>query len=106
MEPNEDLSKEVRCENCGCAFIPELILEQDGDIEYTFFRCPFCGKAYMVSVTDGHLRHDIKRYTQMILSGRMDRMTPEQFQEAKELLASNIRRSCELRSLYLRETDK
>lgn len=36
------------------AVSPEQI--QDGEIEYTFFRCPDCGEAYQICATDAVLR--------------------------------------------------
>lgn len=53
----------VRCDFCGCAFVPEPKMQHDGEIEYTFFNCDYCGKAYIVSVTDAALRKNIRRYT-------------------------------------------
>lgn len=104
MEMNEELKAGVRCDACGCAFVPELLSQREGEIEYTFFRCDFCGKAYMVSVTDEALRESIRRYSQLAMEGA-EHMTEEQIQEARDLLASNIRRAQELRTQYLGEEE-
>ena len=52
----------VRCDACGCAFVPEPKTQREGEIEYSFFNCDYCGKAYIVSVTDAALRRSIRKY--------------------------------------------
>lgn len=42
----------IRCDACGCAFVPEPQTQREGEIEYSYFNCDYCCKAYMVSVTD------------------------------------------------------
>ena len=54
--------KNCRCDVCGCAFVPEAKLLREGEIEYTYFNCDYCGKAYIVSVTDFVLRRSIQKY--------------------------------------------
>ena len=98
MEPNEAMKTEVRCEACGCAFVPELMVERKRKLEFTFFRCDFCGKGYLVSVTDQALRRDIARYAQMAARGKQ--LTEKQRREARDLLCSNINRSHELMENY------
>jgi uncharacterized Zn finger protein len=98
-----ETGKEVRCEKCGCAFEPEVLTERDGDIEYTFFRCAYCGKAYMVSVTNGSLRDSIRKYIEMAERNREKRLSePEQF-EMQALKAANVQKAAELRKAYLKE---
>ena len=105
METSESgtIGREIRCIYCGCAFEPQALTEMDGDIEYTFFRCAWCGKAYMVSVTDSELRKDIAAYVEMAAQNAEERLTePGQFAMQK-LKESNARRAAELRRLYLKE---
>lgn len=35
----------VRCDVCGCAFVPESKTQREGEIEYSVFNCDYCGKA-------------------------------------------------------------
>ena len=93
-------NKSVRCNACGCAFIPEFLTQRDGDIEYTFFRCAYCGKAYMVSITDEKLRQDIARYVAITKKGRL---TAEETREAIELLRANKERANLLRHQHFKE---
>ena len=94
----------VRCGACGCAFAPELLTERDGEIECTFFRCPFCGKARTVSVTDGDLRKQIAMYARLAEQNRVRRLSePEQIR-MQQLKAENAARSRELRRLEREET--
>ena len=55
----------VRCYACGCAFPLAFETRVDGEIETTFFRCPLCGKWYVVCVTDEALRKNIREYQQL-----------------------------------------
>lgn len=54
-KPRIVLKNAVRCDKCGCAFVPETLTQREGEIEYSFFRYDYCGKAYLVSVTDADL---------------------------------------------------
>ena len=95
----------VRCNHCGCAFLPHLLTEKDGDIEFTFFRCDYCGKAYIVCVTDGRLREMIAEYTRLSEMNSQSRLPePEQFRMQK-LKEENAARAEELRRQYIREAD-
>ena len=51
-----------RCDACGCAFVPEPKTQREGEIEYSFFNCDYCGKAYIVSVTDAALHRNNRTY--------------------------------------------
>ena len=55
----------VRCDACGCAFVPEPKTQREGEIEYSFFNCDYCGKAYIVTVTDAALRRNIRKYREI-----------------------------------------
>ena len=92
----------VRCDHCGCAFVPECLSERDSEIEYTFFRCDYCGKAYVVSVTDAALRRDIARYAAIARRNRIKRLSEKALRDAAKLKENNIRRQAELRRMYLR----
>lgn len=49
MKSKTKTSKQnVRCNFCGCAFVPNPKTQREGEIEYTFFNCDYCGKAFMV----------------------------------------------------------
>ena len=98
-----DENKTVRCNACGCAFEPKALTEKDGDIEYTFFRCAFCGKAYMVSVTDSELRKSIAEYVRLALLNRKARLPERRQRRMQKLKAHNVQKERELRSRYLRE---
>ncbi len=93
-------NKSVRCDACGCAFTPEILTQREGEIEYTFFRCAYCGKAYMVSITDEKLRQDIAKY---VVITKKDRLTSEETQKAIELLRANKERAELLRHQYFKE---
>ena len=102
MDEEKKVGREVKCGYCGCAFIPEPLTERDGEIEYTFFRCDFCGKAYMVSVTDEELRKNIAEYVRLKEQNRADRLSePEQFW-IQRIKAENAKRAEALRKLCLK----
>ena len=77
----------IRCDACGCAFEPEILTRRDGEFEYTFFRCDYCGKAYMIAVTDEKLRQDIAWYSELC----------EKHEDAREILKLNQKRGKELK---------
>ena len=101
MEQNEE--RNIRCDACGCAFEPEALTEQDGDIEFTFFRCGYCGKAYMVSVTDSKLRESIAEYVRLAEANRKERLSERRQRRMQKLKAENVRMARELRRTYLKE---
>lgn len=96
-------NQNVRCDKCGCAFVPEMQSQWDGKIEYSYFNCDYCGKAYIVSITDTVLRRDIARYASLAERHKRKRLSEQQLREAARLKESNIRRSAELRRMYLNE---
>ena len=107
MEKNNDAGgtpeRVIRCDECGCAFEPEMLMEKDGDIEVSFFRCDYCGKAFIVSVTDGTLREGIREYQRLLELNREERLgEPGQF-KMQELKARNVEREMALRNAYLKE---
>lgn len=103
MDGENRIGREIKCGYCGCAFIPEPLTERDGEIKYTFFRCDFCGKAYMVSMTDEELRESIAEYVRLAEQNRADRLSePEQFR-MQRIKAENVARAEALRKLCLQE---
>ena len=102
MEQTEQTAA-VKCDACGCAFVPELLTQREGEIEYTFFRCDYCGKAFMVSVTDEALRESIEQYRALARWNMMKRLPERTQRRMQKLKEENVRRARELRWQYLRE---
>ena len=98
-----DGTNTARCDACGCAFEPRALTEKDGDIEYTFFRCDYCGKAYMVAVTDGRLRTSIAEYVRLAETNKRHRLSERRQRRMQKLKAQNVRMARELRGRYLGE---
>ena len=99
----DDKKPAIRCIACGCAFQPAAQCERDGEIEYTFFRCVWCGKAYMVSVTDEKLRQSIEAYQRLVEQNRIRRLPEDEQIRMQQLKAENAAKCRELRGLYLKE---
>lgn len=97
------VDKNVRCDACGCAFVPEMKTQREGEIEYTFWGCDYCGKAYMVGVTDEALRKDISKYMDLAKLGRLGRLSKAGHRRVIQLKENNLRRARELRKQYLKE---
>lgn len=93
----------VRCDKCRCAFVPELKAQREGEIEYSYFNCNYCGKAYMVSITDTALRRDIARYAHLAERHKHKRLSEQELLLAARLKEQNLKRSAELRQMYLNE---
>lgn len=93
----------VRCDFCGCAFVPEPKTQREGEIEYTFFNCDYCGKAYIVSVTDAALRKNIRRYAALAERQKKNPLNEQAIKEIANLKAINLKRAAELRQMYIRE---
>lgn len=91
----------VRCNFCGCAFVPEPKTQREGEIEYSFFNCDYCGKAFMVSVTDAALRKDIRRYVALAERQKEKPLSEQALREVVALKEANLRRAAELRQMYL-----
>ena len=72
---------EIICGRCGAVIPdPEWKTIRDGDIEHTCFLCPSCGEAYRVSTTDGKLRGNIEKYTQMAARLKKGKCSEQLFQ--------------------------
>ena len=98
-----DDSGKVRCDSCGCAFKPEPIALWRGDIEYTFFRCGYCGKAHMIAVTDEGLRQNIAEYVRLAEENKKKRLSETEQLRMQSLKQGNINREIVLRKRHLRE---
>lgn len=88
---------EIKCDKCGAvsaAVTPETYME--GDIEFTFFRCPACGEIYPICATDSVLRKDIAGYRQMRMVIKNQKVTEKFIRNAEALKKRNIKRTQEL----------
>ncbi len=93
----------VRCDACGCAFLPEPKMQREGEIEYSFFNCDYCGKAYIVSVTDAALRRSIRKYRSLAEKLKGKPLSEEMLRDVTVLKDANTKRAAELRQTYIRE---
>lgn len=88
---------QIKCDKCSAvsgSIMPETYLE--GDIEFTFFRCPECGEVYPVCATDTALREDIAEFTRMRSLIRIKPVKEEFIRRAEALKQKNLKRSREL----------
>ena len=95
------IDRNVRCDVCGSAFVPEPKTLHDGEIEYTFFQCPYCGKTHMIVVTDEGLRKSIAEYVQLAESNKTGLSEAEQLR-MQALKEANVNRETVLRNRYLK----
>ena len=58
MDHAERTAPNVRCDACGCAFVPDLCVAVQDEVRLTFFTCPWCGARYVVSASDPAKRQD------------------------------------------------
>ena len=96
----EGFDGNVRCDACGCAFPLDFETRVNGEIETTFFRCPFCGKGYVVCVTDEALRKNIREYQLLFNRNQRKRLSERTQKRLQKLKASNVRRCEELKKQY------
>ena len=92
-----------RCDACGCAFVPKPKTQREGEIEYSFFNCDFCGKAFIVSVTDAALRRNIRKYAAFADRQKASTLSEMELLVGTRLKQENLRRAAELRQMYIRE---
>ncbi len=88
---------QIKCEKCGWIndrIVPETC--QEGDIEFTFLRCPDCGEVYPVCVTDLALREDIAEYSRRRQVIRMKPVTEQYLRDTEKLKEQNMKRCKEL----------
>lgn len=90
----------VRCDACRCAFNPEPEIQVKDEIEWTFFRCPYCGKRHLVAVTDAALRKSIQGYTQLARMNKVKRLPERTQKRLQKMKEKNVQRSRELREQY------
>ena len=83
--------------------MPEAKVLREGEIEYTYFNCDYCGKAYIVSVTDFVLRRSIQKYRMLAKKLKGRRVNEQTLREVAELKDANTKRAVELRRMYIRE---
>ncbi len=95
--------KAVRCDHCGCGFVPEIHKQSEGEIEYSYFNCDYCGKAYIVSVTDAALRKNIRKYLEIAERQQKSTLSEMELLFAARLKQQNLKRAAELRQMYIRE---
>ena len=96
----EEFNDNVRCDACGCAFPLDFETRVDGEIEITFFRCPYCGKGYVVSVTDEALRKNIREYVRLYTRNQKKRLSERTQKRLQKQKASNVQRCEELKKQY------
>ena len=96
----EEFDGTVRCDACGCAFPLDFETRVVGKIETTFFRCPFCGKGYVVCVTDEALRKNIREYQSLYKRNQKKRLSERTQKRLQKLKASNVQRCEELKKQY------
>ena len=97
MQISQEETMQIKCDKCSAvseAVMPETYLE--GDIEFTFFRCPECGEVYPVCATDSALRADIAEYTRMRNLIRVKPVKEDFIRKAEALKEKNIKRTREL----------
>lgn len=87
----------IVCDACNNFFSPTLEKARDGELEFTFFRCPECRKIFLFAVTDAELRRHIAEYEALARKGRRHRLSEKEIRRAQKLLESNAKRSRELR---------
>ena len=95
--------KSVRCDKCGCGFVPEILTRSEGEIEYSYFNCDYCGKAYIVTVTDAALRRNIRKYREIADRQQKSTLSEMELLFAARLKEQNLKRAAELRQMYIRE---
>lgn len=93
----------IRCDACGCAFAPEPKTQREGEIEYSFFNCDYCGKAYLVSVTDADLRRSIRRYRTLAEKHKIKPLSEKKLRDMNALKEQNLKRAAKLRQIYILE---
>ena len=91
----------VKCDSCGCAFEPEVIIYQRDGYEQTLFRCRYCGKVYVISVTDAPLRADIAEYNRLLAQNKVSRLPLYKQRLMQRLKTANVKRSAELCEQYV-----
>ena len=102
----EEFDGNIRCDACGCAFPLDFETRVNGEIETTFFRCPFCGKGYVVCVTDEALRKNVQEYVQLYKRNQQKRLSERMLKRLQKLRDSNVIRCEELKKQYPLEGER
>ena len=92
-----EIKHEIICDACNNSFSPWPEKARDGELEFMFYRCPACGRNYLISVTDAELRRHIAEYGALARKATRRRLTKKEIRRAEKLLESNVERSRELR---------
>lgn len=90
----------IKCDNCGRNIVINPRYKKVGDLEYRYFTCRRCKTVYVISVTDGPLREEIKKYEKILEEKKDKNVPPETMQEAQLILKNNVQRSKELKIKY------
>ena len=88
---------QIKCDKCSAvseSIMPETYME--GDIEFTFFRCPECGAVYPVCATDSALRESIAEYSRMRNLIRVKPVKESFIRRAEALKQKNLKQTREL----------
>ena len=92
---------EIICDRCGAVVPhPEWKTARDGEIEHTYILCPSCGEPYRAGTTDGKLRRNIKKYSEMAARIKRGKCTEQFHRRAQKLKEENVKRSRELADAY------
>ena len=92
---------QIKCDKCGA--VAETIKPEtakDGEIEYTFFRCPACGGVYPIATTDDALRKSVAEYERRRRLIRIKPVTEPFLRDAEALKQDNLKRCKELMELH------
>ena len=92
----------VTCNDCNYDFTPEIQETKDGDLELSFFRCPSCGKRYLISVTDEELRAALSEYAALSYNNRVSRLCEKLQKQMQDMKEHNLKRSEELEQRYMK----
>ena len=83
--------------------MPKPKTQREGEIEYSFFNCDYCGKAYIVSVTDANLRRSIRKYRTLAEKLKGKPLSEDTLREVTELKEANTKRAAKLQQIYILE---
>ena len=91
---------QIICDKCKVEIHPQPETLRDGEIEHSYFRCPKCGTAYPIAVTDAALRDDIARYNRMKEIIKAMPQSKRFLRKAAKLKEHNMKRCRELMEQY------
>ena len=91
----------ITCNDCNNEFTPDIQETKDGEVELSFFRCPSCGKRYLISVTDEELRTALSEYAALFFNNNITRLCEKLQKQMHEMKELNLKRSEELKLRYM-----